>query len=265
MKYLLVTSDDFGMTHSINRGIEEALQRGIVGATNLMVPCPWFSDAARRTREGKLPAGIHLTLTCEWDRYRWRPLTESQNLRAADGCMHRSYAALPDQLESREIRAEFEAQLAALRGQGVEPTHVDTHMMASGSGSPMEARVKSVVESFCADHGLIYTYATRADGSLRYFDTETHFSPLPEEESTRRLSSLDEGIHHLISHCAIASEEQRSLCSPSEPGYLWAEEYRVKDHRILTSPVFRQFVQGLGFVLLDMRTFLELVSSGVRP
>jgi hypothetical protein len=261
LKYLLVTSDDFGMTHSINRGIEEALQRGVVGATNLMVPCPWFSDAARRAREGKLPAGIHLTLTCEWDLYRWRPLTESPHLRALDGGMHRSYAALPESLEPGEIRAEFEAQLAALRLSGVEPTHVDTHMMASASVSPTEKKVKAVVESFCADHGLIYTYATRADGSLRYFETETHFSPLSEEESSRRLSTLGEGIHHLISHCAIASEEQRSLCSETEPGYAWAEEYRVKDHLILTSPAFRNFVERLGFVLLDMRTFLGLVSS----
>lgn len=260
MKYLLVTSDDFGMTHSINRGIEEALMMGVVGATNLMVPCPWFSDAARRTRAGKLPAGIHLTLTCEWDLYRWRPLTKSPRLSARDGCMHRSYAALPEDLEAGEIREEYEAQLAALRNQGVEPTHVDTHMMASVSGSEMEARVKEVVESFCTDHGLIYTYATRADGSLRYFDTETHFTPLSQEESSRRLSTLGEGIHHVISHCALASEEQRSLCSPTDPGYSWAEEYRVKDHRILTSVEFRKFVEALGFVLLDMPAFMKLVS-----
>src|SRR5690606_18984699 len=174
MKALLVTSDDFGMTLSVNEGIEQALRFGIVGSTNLMVPCPWFSDAVRRVREGNFPVGIHLTLTSEWDNYRWRPLTSSARLRAAGGCMHALIERIPADISDEEIRVEFDAQMSELRRQGIEPTHVDTHMIASASSSPLELQVKRVVRKLCEDEGLIYTYDTDSQGKLRHFGSETH-------------------------------------------------------------------------------------------
>lgn len=256
MKYLLITSDDFGMTLSINQGIEEAISAGLVGATNLMVPTPWFADAVRRVKAHSLPAGIHLTLTCEWDLYRWRSLSGCAHLKAVDGNLHSSFADIPDALTPAEIRAEFDAQLSELRRCGVEPTHVDTHMIASMSSSPMELRVKAVVEELCRDEGLIYTYSTRADGSLRYFTSETMFSPMSVEELMARMSEMRDGVHHVISHCATDGTDLASLSSP--PGSPWAREYRVKDHRALMSEEMRRFVSEQGFEVLTMPRFLAL-------
>lgn len=257
MKSLLITSDDFGMTLSVNRGIEEAFLRGVVGASNLMVPCPWFPDAVRRVLQHQLPVGIHLTLTCEWDLYRWRPLTDSSLLRAADGGMPKSFAELSNELTEDVIRREFDAQLAELRRSGVEPTHVDTHMLASLSDSPTERKVKGVVRELCAAEGLIYTYDRSKDGHLLHFSSETMFSPLSALELRETLKSLGDGVHHVISHCALDGDDLGALCSEESPARAWARDYRVKDHDTLTAPNFREFLKEQGFVLLDMREFLR--------
>jgi predicted glycoside hydrolase/deacetylase ChbG (UPF0249 family) len=262
MKYLLITSDDFGMTHGVNAGVEDALLRGLVGATNLMVPCPWFADAARRVKEHDLPAGIHLTLTCEWDLYRWGPLTACESLKAPDGRLHSTFASIPASLTRAEIRAEFDAQLAVLREHGIEPTHADTHMIASMSGAPMELRVKSVVEEMCADEGLIYTYSTHTDGSLRHFTSETMFSPVAVDELKEILQGLGEGVHHVISHCAVDGDDLRTMSSTGDP---WARQFRVKDHAALTSQEMRDYVAELGFEVLEMRQFLKMLAAGQAP
>lgn len=254
MKAILITSDDFGMALAVNQGIEEALRFGIVGATNLMVPCPWFSDAVKRVRQNHFSTGIHMTLTCEWDSYRWRPLTSSPHLRAEDGCMHRSFEQIPLAITAEEIRREFDAQLLELRRCGIEPTHVDTHMIASASDSPMELRVKEVVMSLCRDEKLIYTYETSSDGRLKYFDSEILASPLSATELRDAIASRGEGIHHVITHCGVAGLELAQLSSMSDP---WALEYRVKDHALLTGLEFRSFLEQQGFRILSMKEFIK--------
>ena len=42
-----------------------------------MVPCPWFPDFARYYKDHPhLDVGIHITLTAEWDYYKWGEMIE---------------------------------------------------------------------------------------------------------------------------------------------------------------------------------------------
>ena len=51
---------------------------GLATTGSVMVPCPWFPEIARIARERPdMDLGGHLTLTSEWDDFRWRPLTGS--------------------------------------------------------------------------------------------------------------------------------------------------------------------------------------------
>src|SRR5688572_24307126 len=103
---LVISSDDLGMSESVNRGIRKACDRGVLTSTNLMVPCPWFEHGAQLLRGADVDLGVHLTLTAEWDFYKWRPLTNGPGLRNADGYCHQSIAALMARATPAEIGAE---------------------------------------------------------------------------------------------------------------------------------------------------------------
>lgn len=61
---LVVTADDFGLSHGVDHGILDAFRRGVVRSTALLVNFPDVSDSVARLRqEPGLEVGIHLNLT----------------------------------------------------------------------------------------------------------------------------------------------------------------------------------------------------------
>ena len=124
-KYLLVTADDFGMCHSVNAGILRAISQGIVRSTNFMVPCPWFSHAMHLAKEHRLLVGVHLCVTCDWDRYQWGPITRAESLRDDHGYFLPNHDAVAKQAKESDIHDELLAQIQRVKAMGYEPTHLD--------------------------------------------------------------------------------------------------------------------------------------------
>ena len=96
MRWLIVTGDDFGMSHGINRGIVQAHRDGILTTTSLLVNRPASEAAAALGREcPTLSLGLHL----EFD---------------------------PDDPE--RVPGEIGRQLERFQKlAGADPTHVDSH------------------------------------------------------------------------------------------------------------------------------------------
>lgn len=64
MKRLIVSADDFGLTHSINEGILRSAAEGIVTNINLIPTGPAADDAIAVIKYDKIPEiGVHLALT----------------------------------------------------------------------------------------------------------------------------------------------------------------------------------------------------------
>ena len=152
MKRLLVTSDDFGMCHAVNRGIARAMTEGIVRSTNLMAPCPWFLEAVELCKTHSLPAGVHLCITSEWHCLKWGPLTSAPSLRTTDGYFPSNQEDHAGRATDQDIRVEFEAQIARVRSFGIEPTHLDTHMLSSVGRSLHGDCVRAIVRRLSVKH-----------------------------------------------------------------------------------------------------------------
>jgi chitin disaccharide deacetylase len=127
---LIIHHDDLGGSHGANVAFVELWDMGLATCGSVMVPCPWFPEIARIARERpELDLGVHLTLTSEWDDFRWRPLTgvADNGLCDADGYFWKrvkdARRADPKAVEA-ELRAQIETALAA----GIDVTHLDSHM-----------------------------------------------------------------------------------------------------------------------------------------
>ncbi|WP_338875557.1 polysaccharide deacetylase family protein [Spirosoma sp. SC4-14] len=131
-KVVVFHVDDAGMSYESNVGTINALEKGIASSTSIMMPCGWvpqFFDYLKK--HPNVDAGVHLTLTSEWDNYRWTPLAgrdKAPGLYDQQGAFWHSVAQVVEHASTADVDAEIRAQLARYRAFGVEPTHMDSHM-----------------------------------------------------------------------------------------------------------------------------------------
>ena len=132
MRRLIVNCDDFGSCLAANDAVEAALERGIATSATLMVPCPWAYDAALRARaHPNWAVGVHLTLTSEWARLRWRPVAGAAavpGLADPDGFLWRHTPDVHAHARPEEAWEECRAQIEQFFTWGLAPTHLDSHM-----------------------------------------------------------------------------------------------------------------------------------------
>jgi predicted glycoside hydrolase/deacetylase ChbG (UPF0249 family) len=127
--------DDVGMCHGANAAFLDLFRTGRIDTGSVMVPCPWFpeiAEAARRDRS--LDLGVHLTLTSEWDGYRWRAISTinpASGLIDDDGYLPRNCLKLRARLVPDAAEAEMRAQIERALATGIDMTHLDTHMGAA--------------------------------------------------------------------------------------------------------------------------------------
>jgi predicted glycoside hydrolase/deacetylase ChbG (UPF0249 family) len=97
-----------------------------------MMPCPWVPAFVHYLKEHPdTDAGLHLTLTAEWDNYRWGPISGRSGV---PGLVDKEGALWPEaedvvaHASADEVEKEIRAQIERAREMGFEPTHMDSHM-----------------------------------------------------------------------------------------------------------------------------------------
>lgn len=253
-KRLLITADDFGMCHAINVGVCRSMTEGVVTSATLMAPCPWVGEALRFAKEHRLPVGVHFTLTCEWDRLRWRPLTAGRSIREKHGFFPHTLDDLAAGATDDDIAAELSEQVHAIRSMGIEPTHADVHMLSSDDRRPSALRLHAVIRRIAAAEYLPLPRERDASSRFVYVDGQFMISGQSPADIWAKLESWTEpGIYHLFGHPAEASEELDHLCTPTRGVQTpWAKAYRVDDLAFLIAPDTRRRIVDLGFTLVGI-------------
>jgi chitin disaccharide deacetylase len=134
-RLLIINADDFGMCHATNNAIIQALKKGVLCSTTVMVPCPWALHAMHFLADHPaIPFGIHLTVISDWVDYRWGPVTPKDKVPSLinrDGYFY-DFDHMPEffaQVRLDQLEMEFRGQIEAVLVAELKPTHLDWHTL----------------------------------------------------------------------------------------------------------------------------------------
>ncbi|MDJ0853306.1 MAG: polysaccharide deacetylase family protein [Myxococcota bacterium] len=278
----VVHCDDIGMCHAANVGAFAALDAGPATSGSLMVPCPWFTEAAEMAAERpEVDLGVHLVLNSEFARYRWGPLAGASRVPSlvdSDGCFPRTAAEVVQRARPEEVEIELRVQVERALAAGIDVTHLDAHMgtallppfieiyakLARELRLPVFAvRPDEATLAVLGAEGTGRRYvelleALEADGipALDGFDANSlHFAEGQGEPHNRgRLAGLGRGVSYLICHPARAGDE---LSAISETAHM-----RDFERRFYGGDRGRRALDELGVRTLGMRPLRDLVRAG---
>jgi len=281
-RVVIIHADDVGMCQATVPAIAELFEFGLVSSAAVMVPCPWFLEAASTFREHpEADVGVHLTLTCEWDTYRWGPISTrdpASGLLDSEGYFYRLSEQVQEHGDPDAVKVELQAQLERALAAGIDVTHVDTHMGTVAHPAYIPAYVQLALE-----HGLpvmvprldeagwqelgmdaaTAAFATQfvqqlEDQGLPLLD---HLVALPLDQPKDRvelaketLDSLEPGVTHFIIHPAQDTPELRAITPTSWPS-------RVADYQAFTSSELRDHVKDSGIHVIGYRALRELMRA----
>jgi predicted glycoside hydrolase/deacetylase ChbG (UPF0249 family) len=247
---LLVRADDLGAAKSINDASIQCYRDGIVRSVEVIVPGAWFLDTARLLEENPgLDAGVHLTLTSEWEGCKWRPLTHAPSLVDADGYfrpMTRQRRDFPPGTgfldaspNPAEVEAELRAQIVMAKRRIPRVSHVSAHMGAA-TATP---ELKAITTRLAEEHGL------RVEDSglrgLRGFEGKT--GDERERSLVSILEKLEPGRWLLVEHPGFDTPEMRGL---GHEGYRDVAAHRAAVTAAFTSAKVKKVIEARGIRLI---------------
>ncbi len=214
---LLVRADDMGVAQAVNEACIKSHKEGIVKSVEVIVPGPWFLDAVRLLKENpNLDVGVHLTLTSEWERIKWRPLTHAPSLVDADGYfrpMTKQRSDFPPGTgfvdatpKLEEVERELRAQIETLQRQlGKRVSHLSSHMFAARATPELQA----LTERLAKEYGL-----RMEDVGLKFagtFGSSTFTSDQREKALVDLVEKLQPGQWLIVEHPAFDTPEMRNV------------------------------------------------------
>jgi chitin disaccharide deacetylase len=279
-RYVIIHADDAGMSHSVNLGTIEGMEKGIVSSASIMVPCPWFKEFAHYAKnhpEGDF--GIHLTLNSEWKNYRWGPVASRDqvpSLLDEEDYLWDNVGQVIANVNVKDAEKELRAQIQRARQFGVPLTHLDTHMGAVVSrpdllemyvnlGIEYELPVLFVANLDPQKYGVIAEKgkelkAVLEKNGLPVLDDLVQFYGEPDYEKRKKayldtLRNLKPGVTQIIIHCGIDNQELQNITNSSSR--------RDGDRRVFTDPEVAKEVKDLGIEVITWKKFHEMARKQV--
>lgn len=253
---LIVKGDDMGAAHGINTATIDAFKNGVLTTTNVIVPGPWFPEAARLLKENPgLDVGVHLALTSEWDNVKWRPLTSSPSIADDDGYLlpmvqPRAGAAPGRSLKERklnleEIERELRAQLTLAKRHIPQVTYTWNHMGFTSLGTD----VATLVARLSKEYGLVVPSDLGVQSIGRIYDGRDAGS-VKADKLGARLETLGPGLWLHIDHASTDDAEMRAI---GHAGYEWVAADRAAVFAAWSSPKVREVITRRGIKLTNYR------------
>ena len=253
---LIVKGDDMGAGHGINVATIDAHKRGVLTTTNVIVPGPWFLEAARMINENPgLDVGVHLALTSEWENVKWRPLTHAPSIADADGYFfpivhpRQGFAASSSIAESKwkidEIERELRAQITTARRRMPQISYTWNHM----GFTSLAPEVRDLVGRLSREYGLVVPSDLGIQPIGRIYESKDS-GAVKADKLAARLETLGPGLWLHIDHASTDDPEMRAF---GHAGYEWVAADRSAVFEAWTSPKVRDVIARRGIRLTNYR------------
>ena len=285
-RYLIVNADDFGMCKAANEAVFDLFRSDCLKSSTVMIPCPAAEEAARFAAENPQYAiGVHLTLTSEWDTYKWGPLTGAKSLMEETGYMPHPAADAESKGDLAEMEAELRAQIDQARTWGMEPSHLDNHMGSLYGHNTGRFEVLEMTLRVCGDYGKAFRLFTDAHelvpfpgipmekqqqllGLIRpwaqkYGVPMPNYLLMPEwnddlrssyehyrEEILKIWTNIPEGITETFVHPCIENDEMKTIIRN------WRD--RVWEYRLMRDPATHRYLKDHGIEMISYHDLVEL-------
>jgi chitin disaccharide deacetylase len=253
---VLIRCDDIGMCHSVNMAAKQVLDTGIPVSMSVMVPCPWFSEAAEILKQYKnVSIGIHLTLNAEWKNYRWGPVSGATTVPSLVDSVEEFFPSrvllFGNDPKLNEIESELRAQIEKALKTGLKIDYLDYHM-----GAAMQTpETRQIVEKLAAEYKL---------GISRYFDesvTEGWYSAAPADKANimlLKLKNLQAQTPNLfVIHIGLETPEMNALEDLNPFGPKDMSKHRHAELSSLISPQFQQLLHDKKYEMMNYRMVID--------
>ncbi len=246
-----------------------------------LYPLLGFSKSASICKKNpNYDVGVHLTLTCEYNSYRWRALSSvdtSTGLLDPQGCLWKTSEEAIANITSEAAEYEMRFQIQKALDNGIDVTHIDTHM-----GTVMDPKFLPIYLKLAKEFNVpaflpkvskpmlvAMGMGDSADFILKMFqqleaagvpmldqiiiDTGGVF-PNKTDYYCKRLTEIKPGLTHLLFHAAKMSPELLAI----EPGF--AEE-RDQDYRAFLDPKLKECIYELNLKVIGYRKIRDALQK----
>ncbi len=257
---LVVRADDIGSCHTANLACIQCFQEGIARSVEVMVPCPWFNEAAKMLRENPgFDVGVHLTLTSEWENYKWGPVTQAPSLVDEQGHFFPMTSQRPDFppntgfLEAKwkidEVEKELRAQIELAKKMIPQVSHLSSHMNTPTATPQLNALVQKLAKE--------YKLPIETPGT-QYLPWAVDSKASAEQREAALVKALEQvqpGVWIVVEHPGLDTPEMQGM---GHKGYWEVAAHREGVTKAFTSAKVKEVIKKRGIQLVsyhDMWSF----------
>ncbi|MFX1411296.1 MAG: polysaccharide deacetylase family protein [Promethearchaeota archaeon] len=280
-KVVIFHIDDIGFSHASNVASFECLDFGIASCGAIITPAPWFLEVASIYKENpKYDLGVHLTLTCEYDLYRWRALSSvdpKTGLLDSEKSLWKTSEEAIAHVNPEAAEIELRCQIQLALDNGIDITHIDPHMatvvhpkfirsylnLAKEFEIPglfprvtKEQLIARGLRDFINIYEKLLSILEREDFPLiDHAIIDTGGEHLDKTEFYfKRIREIEPGLTHFLFHPAKMSSELRAITTNSA-------NWKNQDYEAFTNPKIREYIEGLNIKIIGYRELRNFIRN----
>jgi chitin disaccharide deacetylase len=266
-RLLILHVDDLGVSHSENAASISAMERGCINSASIMVPPPWFLHIAEyAAKNAQRDFGLHITLTSEWNSYKWGPVSPAADVSSLvnkKGFLYSSVDSVKKMAQPDHVEKEIRSQVRRAIQFGVKPTHLDAHMFTAIRKLEFLAAYLKVGREF-----RIPVFLPREAEEQLQVDLDTIVSDrevivdhvvtvMPENMSKNvhrfyleSLKNIQPGLTYYIIHTAYDDGEMRAITNGVAD---WGAAWRQKEYDFFSSDACRKALKENNIYLVTWK------------